>query len=161
MKRQVMFAGCAAVVGLALMLSGCATTPAIRPPLPPATPVAVVDCDSAVTPGSIPRGFVPVVAYQCDQILTMVTPGAEPPPPPPAPPYAYKGDLSALVAALSEPDDPQWDGACSLMMKNAADIWLEDAAGTVIRVGHPVDGCGQAKSETVWDAIKDLTPVQL
>ncbi len=67
--------------------------------------------------------------------------------------------MSALVAALTQPDDPTGDGVCALMMKIAADIWLEDTAGTVIRAGHPVDGCGQPKTDAVYDALKELTLV--
>jgi hypothetical protein len=147
---------------LAFLLAGCATTASVRPPLPPAAPAAAVDCDAdetEVKPGRIPDGFVPVIAYRCDQILTIATLGAEGPPPAPAPPYAYEGDLSPLVAALTQPDDPTWDGACALMMIIAADIWLEDPAGTVIRAGHPVDGCGQPKVDVVNDALNELTLV--
>jgi len=162
MKRRAVLAVWVAGGCLAFSLAGCATTASVRPPLPPAPPAAAVDCDAdetVVKPGRIPDGFVPVTAYRCDQILTAVTPGVETPQPAPAPPYAYEGDLSALVAALTEPDDPAWDGACALMMKIAADIWLEDPAGTVIRAGHPVDGCGQPKVDAVYDALKELTLV--
>lgn len=139
---------------------GCATAAPIRSPLPPAAAAAVVDCDADtedVKPGRLPDDFVPTIAYRCDAILTLATPGAEPPPPSPPPPHAYTGDLSSLVAALTRPDDPKWDGACALVLKNAADIWLEDASGTIIRVGHPVDGCGQPKSEAVYDALEQLS----
>ncbi|MGA7148087.1 MAG: hypothetical protein WBX17_06340 [Microbacterium sp.] len=142
------------------MLVGCAIAAPVRSPLPPAAAAAIVDCDAdteEVKPGRIPNDFVPTIAYRCDEILTLATPDAEPPPPPPSPPHAYAGDLSSLVSALTQPDDPKWDGPCAAMMKLAADIWLEDASGTIIRVAHPVDGCGQPKAEAVYDALEKLS----
>lgn len=150
-----------AVTGtVAIALVGCATAAPVRSPLPAAESVPSVDCDAGETqvrPGRVPDGFVAMIAYRCDQILTLATPGAEPSQSPPAPPYAYEGDLSPLVAALTEPDDPKWDGPCALMLKNAADIWLEDASGTIIRAAHPIDGCGQPKVAAVYEAIEGLT----
>ena len=153
----------AVVATSALGLVGCTTAVPVRPPLPFAEPAAGVDCDadeSRVRPGRIPDGFVPVVAHRCDDILTLATPGDEPPGSPPEPPHAYEGDLAPLVAALARPDDARWDGACAAMMKIPADIWLEDASGTIIRVAHPVDGCGQPKVEAVYDALEGLTLVE-
>jgi hypothetical protein len=127
----------AAVTGtVAIALAGCATVAPVRSPLPAAESVPFVDCDAdeaQVRPGRVSDGFVAVIAYRCDQILALATPGAEPSQSPPPPPYRYEGDLSALVAALAQPDDPKWDGPCPLLQKIAADIWLEDASGTIIR----------------------------
>lgn len=159
--RRAALAWWAASGCLLVSLVGCATTTSARPPLMPAVPVAAVDCDSdetTVRPGRIPEGFEPVIAYRCDQVLALATPGAEPRPAP-TPPYAYEGDLSALVAAFNQPDDPAWDGPCPAIMKIAADIWLEDPEGIVVRVRHPVDGCLQPKVEAVYDVLDELTLV--
>ncbi|MCK2037059.1 hypothetical protein KZC51_13045 [Microbacterium sp. SSW1-49] len=137
-----------ALLGLAMLLSGCGLVPGIGPdPRSEATPVAEVACpetyeDGYAEGGRVPEGFTAVAVLRCD-------------------PYAsqddaegtwsgvilerLEGDLGPVLAALAQPSDPHSLGPCPAIAYVVPELWLEGDDGTVIRVAIPTDGCGAPK----------------
>lgn len=103
--------------------------------------------------GRVPVGFTPTTAVRCDQPaiiedaegqwdgVTAVT---------------LTGDLTPLLAALAEPDDGPWPGACTADMELVPPLWLVDATGRAINAHYPRNGCGKTKAG-VHDALAALT----
>ncbi|WP_104130505.1 hypothetical protein [Cryobacterium sp. N21] len=158
---------------LALLLSGCAGLPGYpaATDTPMAQLVAGVDCQApnlnnwipvqdgvpaqtdltathpdAPAPGMVPDGFEPVVASLCTfsgsidddegrwSAVTIET---------------RKGDFSALLAALAQPNDqPGLNQACTADMEIVPELWLENAAGEAMRAAWPRTSCGKTKPAT-------------
>ena len=122
------------MLAMTLLLSGCA---GIRGTVPDAGVVSEVDCTEPGTAGRIPDGFEPVRAILCDDVGTVtdgdgVWSG-------PATRHV-EGDLTALIDALNQADDPRWPGPCTAMEAIAPQVWLADADGRAVHVTYPVDG---------------------
>ena len=164
------------VVTLSALLSGCAGAPGgdaqtVEPAqvvqgydclapnladwmLPP-DPTATADPQHPDAPeaGRVPTGFTPTTAVRCDLManiedaeglwsgITAVT---------------LTGDLTALLAALAEPDDGTWLGPCTADMELVPPLWLVDATGRAINAHYPRTGCGKTKPG-VRDALAGLT----
>lgn len=146
-----------AAVAMALVLAGCGSRGQIAEP-PDAELADAVDCslkvEDAPAAGRVPSDFDPVAVYRCDpfasiedtdgQWSAVITERLE-------------GDLGPLLAALDEPDDPRWEGACAAVMVIAPELWLVDADSVAIRAALPVDGCSQPKVDPVNAALAALT----
>lgn len=163
------------VVTVAVLLSGCAVSPGgnagavdaaetvdgydclapnlggwVLPPAPSSGPDP--QHPDAPEPGRVPPGFTPTTAVRCDLMasiddaegrwsgVTVVT---------------LAGDLTALLAALSEPDDGRWLGPCTADAELVPPLWLVDATGRAIIVHYPRNGCGKTKPG-VRDALAGL-----
>lgn len=163
------------VVTVALLLSGCASAPGgvaravdaaetvegydclapnlggwVLPPAPSSAPDP--QHPDAPQPGRVPVGFTPTMAVRCDLMasiedaegrwsgVTAVT---------------LAGDLTALLVALSEPDDGSWPGPCTADAELVPPLWLVDANGRAINAHYPRNGCGKTKPG-VRDALAGL-----
>lgn len=163
------------VVTVAVLLSGCAVAPGgnaravdaaetvngydclapnlggwVLPPAPSSAPDP--QHPDAPEPGRVPVGFTPATAVRCDLMasiddaegrwsgVTAVT---------------LAGDLTALLAALSEPDDEHWLGPCTADAELVPPLWLVDANGLAINAHYPRNGCGKTKPG-VRDALAGL-----
>jgi hypothetical protein len=164
------FAVAAGIAGLvALGSSACASNAPSAPDVPSAPvaqPAAEIDCRTEGTwmlpdapptpdpdipvPGRVPDGFEPAAALRC----TALAPGAEGAAPvdetQPAESVAeverFEGDLTPLITALAEPDDPvPADLACTADMELVPPLWLEGVDGRLIPVHYPRDACGKTK----------------
>ena len=169
-RHPLAFAMAAGIAGLiTLAASGCASTAPETPETPGgpvAKPVAEIDCrtegtwmlpdelatpDPAIpVPGRVPDGFEPAAALRC----TSLTPGIEGTAPVDDTPPGlvvvqverFEGDLSPLVAALAEPDDPvPADVVCTADMELVPPLWLEGVDGRLIPVHYPRNACGKTK----------------
>lgn len=174
---------------IALGSSGCATNQAGPGPSEPpvAEPATAVDCrtegswmlpdapatpDPAIpVPGRVPDGFEAAAALRCT--LTWPTEGAAgadevdqaPVDPVDAGVVAQverlEGDLTPLLAALAEPDDPvPTDIVCTADLELVAPLWLEGVDGSLIPVHYPRDACGKTKA-AVHDALAGLEVVSV
>lgn len=97
----------------------------------------------APEPGRVPAGFMPTTAVSCDLMANSIedaegrwTGVTE---------ATLEGDLTALLSALSEPDDGPWPGACTADAEFVPPLWLVDATGRAINAHYPRDGCGKTK----------------
>jgi hypothetical protein len=103
--------------------------------------------------GRVPDGFTPARAVRCDQSdsiddaegrwsgVTAVT---------------LTGDLTALLAALAEPDDAAGGGPCTADMEIVSPLWLVDGSGQAILAHYPRDKCAKTKP-AVHDALARLS----
>lgn len=107
----------------------------------------------APEPGRVPAGFTPITAVRCDLMASIddaegrwtgVTAAT------------LEGDLTALLSALSEPDDGPWPGACTADAEFVPPLWLVDATGRAINAHYPRNGCGKTKPG-VRDALAGLS----
>jgi hypothetical protein len=174
-----MLVGTAAAVVLA---TGCAgALPPVGEPIPePEAPVmSAVDCrseptsammfDSSATPdptipvpGRVPAGFEASAALLCVVDRTPLNEVDTAPDVAPSTPNLrvrverLEGDLTALLAALAEPDDlAPVDTVCTADMEIVPALWLEDADGGVVPVHYPRNVCGKTKP-AVHEAIAGL-----
>lgn len=150
-KRSVLVGVGSGALAVTLLLTGCA---GIRGTVPDAAIVPQADCDEPGTAGRIPDGFEPTMAILCNDLGTVtdddgVWTG-------PATRH-LDGDLAPLIDALNQADDPRWLGPCTTHMVIIPQLWLVDAADRAVRVTHPVDGCGQPKTDAVNAALGRLT----
>ena len=141
---------------LALGVAGCASNPE-TPPV--AAPQTTVDCrtegswmlpdalptpdPSIPVPGRVPDDFEASAALRCDWVEfgTVEESGG-----PVAEIRRFEGDLTPLLAALAEPDDPvPTDVVCTADMELVAPLWLESVDGSLIAVHYPRDACGKTK----------------
>lgn len=147
----------------AVVLSGCAQPLPSEPVAPDAQPVSAVDCrtegtwwwpdapetpDPAVpTPGRVPAGFEPVAALRCMVDLSFA-PVDGVTPEPPVRVQRFEGNLTPLLRALAQPDDPTPpDIVCTADMELVPPLWLESADGALIPVRYPRTACGKTKPE--------------
>ncbi|GAA3766028.1 hypothetical protein GCM10022240_18140 [Microbacterium kribbense] len=152
-------AGVLAVL-VAGVLAACAGGPFASPiPRPDATPVAALGCpaaDDGSAGGSVPDGFAPAAAYLCDPHATRddaqgTWSGTRL--------TRYEGDFGPLLAALAEPDEPVWNGACPAIGFAGPLLWLGDDGGRFVPVAYPKDGCGMPRTGAVFAAVDALTVV--
>ena len=177
----VQVAALAGAIGLALGASGCAGS---GPPGGAAPPVAdapiqdAVDCrsepssgmmlDASATPdpsipvpGRVPAGFEASAALLC-VVDWIPMEGADLAPTEEgeleltAQVERLEGDLTELLAALAEPDDPAPTNVmCTADLEIVPALWLEDSAGRVMPVHYPRNVCGKTKP-AVRDALDGL-----
>lgn len=154
---------------LAATLTGCAgTLPFLSTgPRGDAIPVGALSCadefgtsDPEVVAGSVPDDFVPVAFYRCEAFATETDAEGT---------WAgsrierFEGDLSALLAALAEPDDPPSLGACTADMWIGPELWLADAEGRYVRAPYPSTGCAKPRPdvlERIEEAVAALVLVE-
>ena len=170
------------VVAVSVLLSGCANAPGNDVPSDSASTVGtaeIVDGYDCLAPnpggwwapppdttgppgpqhpdapaaGRIPADFTPTTAVRCDQTgsvedaagqwsgVTAVT---------------LSGDMTQLVAAMSEPDDRTGLGPCTADMELVPPLWLVDADGRAIHAHYPRDECAKTKPG-VHNALAGLT----
>jgi len=102
----------------------------------------------------VPDGFVAVAAVECPVMRTVtdeegVWSAVEQ--------VRYTGDLTRLLAALDEPDDPlPANVACAAYAEIVPPLWLVDARGRAVLVHWPLDECSHTKGG-VAGALQDLT----
>jgi hypothetical protein len=155
----------------ALLLAGCSHLPAALDPrvtnVPDATVQDTATCpppdDGSGTPspgaalprdGRVPDDFVAVAAVLCPVMATVtddegVWSAVEQ--------VRYEGDLTALLAALAEPDDrPPANLACTAEGQIVPPLWLVDADGHAVLVHWPLDVCSKTKGG-VNAALQNLT----
>ncbi|GAB3147966.1 hypothetical protein GCM10027058_07820 [Microbacterium neimengense] len=140
---------------LAATLTGCAgALPFVSgEPRGDAVPVDELRCadefgtsDPDVVAGSVPDDFVPVAFYRCEAFATETDAEGT---------WAgsrierFEGDLSALLAALAEPDDPPSLGACTADMWIGPELWLADAEGRYVRALYPSTGCAKPRPDVL------------
>ncbi|MBZ4487912.1 hypothetical protein LQ938_12500 [Microbacterium sp. cx-55] len=144
-----------AVLALVGVLTACAagTIPFLTgAPRPDAVPVDAVVCADEFGPaegvvaGNVPEGFTPVAVQRCtlsasqrDEIGTWAGPLNE----------RLEGDLTDLLAALTEPDEAPTMGACSAVMWMGPELWLADAEGRYIRVPYPMGACPEPRPDVL------------
>lgn len=165
-----------AVAGLILLVaSGCATNPPAPghdgPPV--AEPAAAIDCRTEGTwmlpdapstsdptipaPGRVPDGFQAEAALRCDITGPIDSAEAEVV----ARVERLEGDLTPLLAALDQPDDPvPSDIVCTADLELVMPLWLEGVDGALIPVHYPRDACGKTKP-AVHEALADLDVVSV
>jgi len=108
------------------------------------------DASDAPPAGSPPADFRPVAAYQCaDGVATEDVDGVWSA----VAVTKHKGDLTALMAALNQPDGEGYGdvppgvdeglAGCSADLQYSPLLWLVDAAGAAVHVRWPTDGCGK------------------
>jgi len=154
---------------LAAVLTGCAgSLPFVSgEPRGDAVPIDELRCgdgfggvDPDVVAGSVPDDFAPVALYRCEAFATETDAEGT---------WAgsrierFEGDLSALLAALAEPDDPPSLGACTADMWIGPELWLADAEGHYVRAPYPSTGCAKPRPdvlERVQAAIAALALVE-
>lgn len=116
---------------------------------------------SIPAPGRVPAGFVASAALLCVVEWPPIedvefAPADEVELEPALRVEHLEGDLSDLLAALTEPDDPvPTDVVCAADMELVPALWLEDSAGRVLPVHYPRDVCGKTKP-AVNDALDGL-----
>lgn len=154
---------------LAATLTGCAgALPFLSTgPRGDAIPVGEMSCadefgtpDPDVVAGSVPDGFVPVAFYRCEAFATEtdaegIWAGSRI--------ERFEGDLSELLAALAEPDDPPSLGACTADMWIGPELWLADAEGRYVRAPYPSNGCAKPRPdvlERIEEAVAALALVE-
>jgi len=171
----------AAVISLALLLSGCAGLPGY--PAATDTPVAQlvdgIDCQApnlnngivaetgspppmditatrpdAPAPGAVPVGFDPVAAYRCSFFGSVDTDEGR---------WSavtiqtLSGDFDPLLTALSASNDrPSPNQICSADMEIVPELWLENADGDALRAAWPRTACMKTKPATTT-ALDQLT----
>jgi len=153
----------------AVLLAGCDTASGVADPVATPVPDAVVQ-DGVTCPlpengtgtptptlpeaGRVPDGFTAVAAVECpvnatvtdaDGLWSVVEE------------VRYSGDLTRLLAALSEPDDALPPNvACAAYAELVPPLWLVDARGRAILAHWPLDECSHTKAG-VAGALHDLT----
>lgn len=140
---------------LAAVLTGCTgALPFLSTgPRGDAIPVGELSCadefgasDPEVVAGSVPDDFVPVAFYRCEAFATETDAEGT---------WAgsrierFEGDLSALLAALAEPDDPPSLGPCTADMWIGPELWLADAEGNYVRAPYPSTGCAKPRPDVL------------
>ena len=162
------FAVAAGIAGLiALASSGCASNAPSGPVAEPvAEPAAEIDCRTEGTwmlpnalstpdpsipvPGRVPDGFEPAAALRCTSLAPDIE-GTAPVDDQQAGEVVaqverFEGDLTPLITALAEPDDPvPADLACTADMELVPPLWLEGVDGRLIPVHYPRNACGKTK----------------
>ncbi|WP_243232990.1 hypothetical protein [Microbacterium sp. CIAB417] len=145
---------------LAATLTGCAgALPFLSgEPRADAVPIDELRCgdgfgtpDPDVVAGSVPEDFVPVAFYRCEAFATEtdaegIWAGSRI--------ERFEGDLSALLAALAEPDDPPSLGACTADMWIGPELWFADAEGRYVRTPYPSTGCAKPRPD-VLDRVEE------
>lgn len=171
MPRGVVRAGMLVAAAAAVVLAtGCAQAiPPVGEPIPePEAPVmSAVDCRSEPTsammfdgvatpdptipvPGRVPAGFEASAALRCVVDWGPLNEVETAPDAAPSAPIVQvervDGDLTALLAALAEPDDlTPVDTWCTADVEIVRPLWLEDADGGVVPVHYPRNVCGKTK----------------
>jgi hypothetical protein len=136
--------GRVSVIGLVLVLSGCAGPPAVQPRWQScAAAGASVDAQDALKLHRLAGDFPAVTAVICvsrperraggGSDLVAVQERAD--------------DVAALVAALRLPDAEPTHGACTFELPAVPWLALLDAGGRWVRPGVPVDSCGKPRRE--------------
>ena len=173
-KRTAQSGRLAAVLSVALLLSGCAGLPGFPAATdgPPAQLVAGVDCQApnlnnwdvivqpglapqrdltithpaAPDPGMVPVDFAPIAAYRCTFSGSVDTEEGR---------WSavtvetLEGDFGPLLSALAEPNDQaELNQACTADMELVPELWLENATGEGMRAAWPRTACGNTKPAT-------------
>jgi hypothetical protein len=182
MPRSVVQAGVlVGAAALAVCASGCAgaAPPGSGPPPATGAPLqSMVDCrsepssammfDPSATPdpsipvpGRVPAGFQASAALLCDIDWAPIgevdlAPADEGKLELTVQVERHEGDLTALLAALAEPDDQgPTDIVCTADLEIVPALWLEGADGMVTPVHYPRNDCGKTKP-AVHDALDEL-----